>query len=779
MGPFDEGRRHGACLAALLASVAWATSASAQTGAESPGAPVVSADGESLIGEIVVTARKRSERLRDVPMAIKAVTGEQMAESNITQLVSLYAKVPNLTVSYGTSQPLTLMRGLGSGANLSFDQAVGKFIDYVSYGRDQDARLPLFDLERVEVLRGPQVLVFGNSSTAGALNLATRRPGSVFGADMSAAYEFKARETNLQGGVTLPVNDQVALRLAGIYQDLEKGWVRDLGTGDTGPRSHNYAGRATLRLAPTDSLEVLLKAEYDHVADKGSALQPYAQSVNPPDLFTEIAANSVRDVNNRLSPFQRTDFAEVENETYQSDINYEILGGTLTSTTAYRDERIIYSLDGDGSPRSVFNVGVNQHYRQFSQELRFHGVSGPLDYTVGAYYQDDHLHVFGTQDFNLAALGRPLPAFSRLSLFDEKTEIRSAFADLSYHLSSALTLEGGVRYTNTQRVADQAALAMRVIPGSFGDISEAQALAAVDPSFNGILSGGLGVIPHRFTGITLDETHWQPQVVAKYEIAPRNMIYAKYVQGAKAGGVDYIYGGSNPDAAKFKPEKATSYELGVKGLLFNGTLDYAVDVFSTTFQNLQVSVFNGVSSFLVSNAGEARARGAEFELSWAPIHGLLIDASGAYLDSTYVHFAGAACTFAQTAATPAGSVCRQDLSGARTPYASRWAGTLGVSYRHAVGGGYTLTEGASVNGRSSYNAGTANNPRELEKGYVQFDAHLDLKPEDGAWSLSLFGRNLTNEQYADIRTTNAPNTGGQTLTLSRGRQVGLRWGMKY
>ncbi len=215
------------------------------------------------------------------------VSGDTLTHRNITQMVDLVTTLPNLTVSYGTIQPRTFIRGFGSGDNLSFDQSVGKFVDNVSYGRDQDSRIPLFDLERVEVLRGPQVLLFGNSATAGALNITTRKPGDRFEADGSIGYEFNNNETNVQGGATLPVAEGVSLRVAGLLQHLDKGWIHNNVTGFDSPRTRNYAGRAILRIEPSSDLQIQLKAEYDRLLDEGENIQVYKQSLAVPGLFDD------------------------------------------------------------------------------------------------------------------------------------------------------------------------------------------------------------------------------------------------------------------------------------------------------------------------------------------------------------------------------------------------------------------------------------------------------------------------------------------------------------
>ena len=423
-------------------------------------------EASDKIDDIVVTARKRSESQRDVPVAISAVTGGQLVANNIAVLRDLVVSTPALTLNYGSISPFTLVRGFGSGASTSFDQAVGKFIDNISFGRDQDARIPLFDVERVEVLKGPQVLVFGNSSTAGAINVATKRPGQNFEATGSVAYEFNNNEVLTQGGVTTPVSDAVSLRLAGFYQRLAKGWIKNAAFGGSAaPTIKNFAFRPTLRIEPSPDLRIYLKAEYDRIREDGGALQPYIASTNPLVKFTEVNLDDHRNVSNAGAPFFNSDdFVHLTSYVYQGDINWDILGGTLTSTTAYRHSKINNYLDADMLPVAIFGGSSRQRYKQFSQEIRFNGNVGKLDYVLGGYYEHDKLEVLATQNFNLAPAGIPLPPFSRVLTFDNETGAYSAFVDATYHFTDRLSLEAGVRWTKTDKNGVQSSNPGNIIP---------------------------------------------------------------------------------------------------------------------------------------------------------------------------------------------------------------------------------------------------------------------------------------------------------------------------
>ena len=756
-------------------SAAEAASPQTSTGGEiaSPSPPE-----DSGVGEIVVTARKRVERLRDVPVSVQALSGTQLASAKITQLVDLVSRAPTLNVSYGTADPFVEIRGFGTGNSLSFDQAVGKFVDNVSYGRDQDARLPLFDLERVEVLNGPQVLLYGNSSTAGALNLTTRKPGDRFEADGSVAYEFNSREVVTQGGMTVPLASGASLRVAGIYQDLARGWVDDVSTGQRVPQTRNYAVRGILKLDPSSTFDVLLKAEYDHLRDRGNSAEPIAQPTAGPPVFPEVLLDNRNEINDDVAPFFQKPYNSYNNQTYQADLNLQGLGGAFTSTTAYRRLDYAGSTPG-GFSTPVFNGWIAYGYKQFSEELRYSGRFGRFDLTVGGFYQHEKIDVVEALDTNLAALGAPLPAFAFNFLFSQKTNTYSGFGDVTFHFTSRLSLEVGGRYSDTRKTASQAAFPGDIVPNKrFGMGLDA---TSTNAAFFPLFTGFFGVAPHAFDDLRYGKSYFQPQVVGQYKFSPNAQLYAKYVKGDKAGGFDANYqgvpGNFGPDGARFAPEQAEGFEVGVKGLTLGRRLDYALDAFTTTFTNLQTNAFRGAATVaVVTNVGRARTRGFEGQINYAPLVGLRISLNAAYTDARYLDFPGAVCTRAQTAAQPMG--CQQDLSGTRTPFASRLSGTGGVDYE-VPAGGYMVGGGFLLIGRTGYNASVNNEPLQNQQGYVQVDVHLDLKPRDGRWSLSLFGRDLSDRQFLEYGSAVPLTTGGLVDFRSRGRQLGLKAGFQF
>ncbi|MDB5578964.1 MAG: hypothetical protein JWR80_4140 [Bradyrhizobium sp.] len=754
------------------------TSASAQV---IPNPPLSTAkqspdtDPEAGIQDIIVTARKRSENLRDVPVAVTAISGRQLTQLNVIQLADLVRTQPNFTVAYGAVQPFTFIRGFGTGNNLSFDQAVGKFVDNVSFGRDQDSRTPIFDVERIEILKGPQVLLFGNSTTAGAVNITTKKPTDHFAADISTSYEFESQHTEVQGGVSLPLAEWASLRVSGVFEGISKGKVFNTLLNRTEDTDRNYGARGIFRLTPASGLEILVKAEFDRTRQNGNTLEPFVQAASPIAAFPDVQLDGIRSVNNDVAPFFQKEYADTKGQVYQADVNYDVLGGKLTSTTAYRLFHAGTAIT-NGSPVPVFSATADQHYSQFSQELRYNGTFGKLQITGGGYYEKSILRAFTVQDFNVSNIGLPLPAFSRVATYDQRAHSWSLFTDLSYALTNSLSISVGGRYTDISKAADQTSNPANVVPNVTFDTPRSVALAALNPNVTGPFVAVTGSTPHNFVDLKKDENHFQPQVVLQYKFAA-NMIYAKFVRGDKAGGFDWLYGGTptsaTPSGAAFASEGARSFEVGAKGLILDRKLEFSFDAFSTTYSNLQVSVFQG-SSFLVSNVGKARTNGVELELTWLPVHRLQVSAGGAYLDAKYLSFPAAACTIGQTLATPAGIVCRQDLSGVTTPFSSKWSGSISADYTAPVRSDYSLTVGLMGTARSSYNPSTNIDPLFRQGGYAQLDGHVDLASKDDRWTISFFVKNLTDKKVLEYGTPTPVVKGGGFGTLSRGRQLGVR-----
>lgn len=766
-------------LASLHAGCAFGAFVSASAAHAQSGAAGFAEDTENAteLSDIVVTARKKSETLRDVPASVAVLSGATLVEKNIARLTDIVTVAPTFTVSLAANQPLTYVRGFGSAGNPSFEQSVGKFADNVSFGRDFQARIPIYDLERTEVLKGPQVLLYGNSATAGAISLVTRKPGNELSGDLSASYEFENNETLIQGGITTPIEDGVSLRVAGFFQDLSRGWILNVGNDRHEPTFRNWGLRGTLKLEPASELSVMLKAEVDRVRDRGSTSQPITQALAPIRQMPDVTFDRRRNVNYNVAPFFTEEYAALDTEIYQADLVYDFGGAKLSSTTAYSVNHQ-GSASSNGSNKTTVIPAFDQRYRQFSQELRLSGSSGAIEYLAGAYFQRDSYDIYSFQPINLAAYNIPAPPFSRLSTASQTSSSYSLFGELTYRISPELSLSAGSRYSIVRKTTDQAANPTDFFGGIRFGTPLSAGTSRLNPALNPVYSQTLGGIPHTFNDIKTREEHFQPQVILQYRPSSRTMAYLKFVKGNKAGGVDVFYHGSvargaNVDDARFRPEEAISFEAGIKGKTADNRLEYGIGMFNTEFRNLQTGIFIGTAIF-TTNAGKSRTRGIEADFNWAATDEVRISGTASYQDAKYLDYPGAACTVSATVAgTCSAATGGQDLGGHPTPFASKFLGSLAIEHRGSIGR-VTTTAGISVVYRSRYNTSLNDDPLGDQNGYASLDAHFDLGLADGRFTASLFGRNLADTLYKEYGTATPLVPGSFLVFAGRGRQLGIR-----
>lgn len=791
--------RTSALMTASLAAMAWSASANAQTATSSPAAPhfaATAAENQPAVqgradasgavqapsggaGDIVVTARKRQELARDVPISILAVSGDKLAERNVLRLTDLVTVAPNFTLSLGGGQPATYLRGFGT-YGTTFAQSVGKFVDNVSYGRDIHSRLPLFDIQRVEVLNGPQVLLYGNSTTAGAINITTKTPGDKFSVDALVSHEFNFHETTIDASVTVPVTETLSIRGALFYQDLNKGWLHNTSTNQDDPRFRNRGYRGTALFKPTPNLEIKVKGEFTSVRDRGSNGQQIKQSTNPNRQLTDVTFDDNRQAAIAGAPFFAPEFYGVNNTVVQGDIDWKTGLGTLHSTTAYLDTHQS-SAQSSSSGRPDIAILQRTDYKQFSQELRLTGDLGRVDYLIGGYYEHNDYNVFGAIDLNPPGVNIPLPGVGRYLELVQKNRSYSSFGDLTWHITNKLNVEIGARYTKLNQSNDQTSDAVPLITNFSFSTRKSQIKSTIDPALRPLLVSLFGGTPHELYGIDRNESHLQPQAIIQYRPNRDLMLYAKFVQGDKQGGVDFSYNGTATGApanrATFAPEGARSFEIGLKGVTANRALEYSLDLFQTRFKDLQLSAFQGTTVF-VTNVGKAVTRGVEAEVIYRPVSRLTIDATGNYLDAEYRDFPGAPCTVAQTLATPAGQICSQNLSGAPTPFQSKWSGTLNISYGYTAGN-FEITPTVSVLGRSSYNVSTNNDPLARQSALALIDLNLAVLHTPSGVRASIFAKNITNKKYLEYGVATSLIPGAFTVYSSRGATVGLQLGWHF
>ena len=725
----------------------------------------------AVLEEVVVTAQQRAESLQDVPVSVAAITAEKMSDAGVVDLQGLSEYVPNFTINEtGISTTITI-RGISSGINPGFEQSVGMYNDGVFYGRDQLARIPMIDMERVEVLRGPQGILFGKNSIAGAVSQITAKPTDEFEGSITALYEPEHGEEDLRLVLSGPLSDNLSGRVAVLSRELD-GYVKNAVTGADEQQESEDVIRATLRWDINEDITANLKTSRSTFDVLGRNMEVY-NSIGAPDHITALnslqafqvdaSLNYVGDNNGHFSN------NEVNNTTLSVD--WDLDGLTLTSTTGYVDYKFDENCDCDFTGAAVFNAARQEEYSQFSQEFRFTSdLGGDIDYIAGVFFQsteleyEDQIVLPDPTVITTALIGAGASALSPLAAgsstnraFNQDGDVWAAFAQLSWSVAEDMRLTVGGRYTEESKDADR----MQQHISSLSSPYAGAALpvgAATDP-YN-LLYGVFAIEPYEKITGELDDSSFSPVVTLEWDLSETAMAYATWTRGHKSGGFDARSNG-HPDPAvmnainpltsaaingswEFNREKATSIELGSKMSLADGAAELSLAFYSTEYTDLQVSQFDGTLGFNVTNAGEASVQGLEIDGRWAVSDQVVLTASAAYLDFNYDKFPNSQCYFGQASNSPDfPGLC--DVAGERKEYTPEFQANLGAAWSDPLTDKLVMDASLDLSYMGDYIYAANLDPRTEQDAYTLLNGRVALSSADGDWELALIGRNLTDE----------------------------------
>lgn len=761
---------------------------------------------DRMLEEIVVTARRREEGLQDAPIAISAYTGDAMAYRGVTRLDDISRFVPSLTLennpSFGgaSSSAAIYLRGVGQKEFLpTTEPGVGLYVDGVYIARSVGAVLDLIDIERLEVLRGPQGTLFGRNTIGGAISITTIKPdpGGELGGTLAAVVGTDNR-INVKGSVHLPLSDTVAIRasLASLQQDgyMDRVDGIDLGDDDT------ITGRLALAWHPSDRLAVDLSLDITRDRENGPAMKLLAIDFTdlsqlagvvlappPPMAFIHNVTTAalgpgvpcaVEDVDgNNLLPFanpnpdspncydnryvdsdQNQGTAEALSKTdlwgVSATVAYEFSDSlTLKSITAWRDLDAVFARDGDHSPQRISQFHDTLDQQQFTQEFQLLGTRDKINWIVGAYYFTEDGNNVNTLDFTVSN-------FRSGGAFDN--EALAAFAQLTYDFTEQWHLTVGGRYTDeTKKFHPDQIIFQNYYAGISQVLPPGHPLAALDAPF---LQAGSRILPDLEKEIKIDE--FTPMVNLAYDIDDNIMVYGSYSEGFKSGGFTQrvfppvVAGFTAPPGTPdidliptFDPEFVGVYELGFKSTLFDGRMRLNGAVFHTDYDDLQVQVFNSVAP-VTQNIGAATIQGVELEMQAAPGEGWLVDAMLSYLDAQYDEIA--------TDVTLIG----EDFDFERVP---QWTYSVGVSKEFLLDSNGSIVVRADWSYRDDIFNDAFNTEILKTDSYDLLDASVRWTNASGDWTVIVSGRNLTDEEYL---VTGVYGTAFQSFEgmFDRGRQ---------
>lgn len=737
--------------------------------------------------EILVVAQGRLQRLQDVPISTSVIDGADIQRWNFADLSEIVASVPGVRISPGPGADFVNIRGVGSGENAGFEQSVSTFVDGAYRGRGRAIRASLFDVERVEVLKGPQTTFFGNNAIAGAFNIVTRKPAGQLEVTASSLYAPTDGEYALEAGVSVPLNNTLSVRFAGKLSGMD-GYTRNAVNNRLGPHLRDFIGRASVRWQITPTWELDARIDYGRSRDTE---QSQFQLINcpPPPAFGNpigVCANQLAASGGLID--DRLDYnASVMPSSYDYNFveasmtnRWDIGGKALKWISVYFNHdfaqmNTVFPVDypGIGNTPFVHNVFNGESIRSFSNEVRVESESGgELEWMVGAYLSRSNLNadlLSGAYFAPLGLLGAPFfdadTPFANLGALKESSETGSLFASASMRLSDAARLNFGARYSRVRKQTERSLI--------FGSAFPAATFETFIPAPDAVqsqIADGLDAEIGPFERPRRIDEKFMPSASVQYALTPQVTAYLSYTNGFKAGGYAL-----NSVRNMFDPETVNAYEIGIKGAILDRGISFNLAAYRSDYDNLQESTadfrIDGSIIFLVQNVATSRSQGVDFSASVRASEWLTLRADLGYLDAVYRSFPNGPCNAYQQLTRPA--PCVQDLSGMRKAFAPKWNGSIGATFSTSVGG-IELRADPLLYFTSSYYGQATADPELLQKGYAKFDLRVAAASRDGEWEIALVGRNLTGRVTASYRNSLPTSPGSSFALVERPRSLAVQ-----
>ena len=736
----------------------------------------------AMLEEIVVTSQQRAESLQDVPVSVAAVTAEKISNAGIVDLQGLSELVPNFTINETALATTVTIRGISSGINPGFEQSVGIYNDGIFYGRDKLARIPMMDMERVEILRGPQSILFGKNSIAGAVSQVSAKPTDEFEGSVTALYEPDHGEQDLRVMLSGPISDSVSGRIAILDRSLD-GYVFNTISAQDEQQEEEQVIRASLRWDVSEDVTANLKVSSSAFETIGRKMEVY-NSIGAPDHISVLnsipsaAVASPVESGLNFSADNNGHFSDNEVTDVTLTVDWDMDGFSLTSVTGFVEYEFIENCDCDFTGAAVFDAASQEEYEQFSQEFRFTSdLDGDFDYIGGLFFQSTEL-VYEDQ----AVLPTPTlisdvlagippaaglvpfaPGSSTDRSFNQEGDLWAAFAQGTWTLSDELRVTVGGRYTQETKDADRSQL--HKANAAFGGQYQSPVVDGPVAGAYNALWGIFAIEPYNTIVGELDDSSFTPVVTVEWDANADTMAYLTWTKGFKSGGFDARSNG-HPDAAvanagnplsgspitgtwEFDREEATSIELGSKMTLADGAAELNVALFMTEYSDLQISQFDGTLGFNVTNAGEATVKGLEADGRWAVSENITLTGSAAYLDFNYDKFPNSQCYFGQASdSADFAGLC--DVSGQRKEYTPELQANVSASWIGDVGEGLVLAASVDLSYMDDYLFAANLDPRAKQDAATQVSARVAIRDSEGAWEVALLGRNLTDEKVINL-----------------------------
>jgi iron complex outermembrane receptor protein len=777
------------------------------------------------IAQVIITAQKREQNLQDVPITVTAVSAQLLQDTGVRDIKDLTLLTPGLIVTSSANEAFTTarVRGIGTvGDNVGLESSVGVVIDGVYRPRNGVGFGDLGELERVEVLKGPQGTLFGKNTSAGVIHVITQRPQFEFGSNLELTAG-NLGELDAAASITGPiVGDRIAGRLHAVRR--KRDGLYDVSTGG-GPRTADEdadrdltAVRGQLQFQ-ADTLDARLIADYAR-REENCCLSTQINVGSSARLIDALATDS--GVANPAQPFERLAFANrsteqsVRDKGVALDLNWDLSYGTLTSISAWRNWESFGGQDSDYTTADVLfrTPEFGSEFDQLSQELRLAGESGRLNWLVGAFYASEDLDSSSNVRYGSAfetyyslalsagmapalvngLTGRPVGTAYQsgagiADTYDQSSDTFALFTNNSIAVTEALNLTLGLRYTNEQKDLDtlytnsDGGAGCAASRARFAAVAATLPAAAVptyyafgcptfaDPIYNDLVSSQ-----------SIDESEWSGTAKLAYRFTADVMSYLSYARGYKASGYNLDRertpivppAGAPPGPplfiadtdTSFRPEIVDSFELGTKTTLFGRSLLLNTALFYQEFQDFQLNTFTGIS-FVVVSIPEVTSRGVDLDLTWAPpVEDLTVNAGLTYAETEYGDFT-----------PPFAALFR--LPNSQMSFAPKWSASLSTTYERAIGGSLLWRANIGAKHTSEYNTGSDLNPAKLQDALTLVNARIGIGAQNRRWMLEAWAQNLTDEEYYQVVFDATLQTGTLNAYLGAPRTYGLTLRMTF
>ena len=672
------------------------------------------------IDEVVVTARKRSETVHDAPLTIAVVGAEKLQALAVTSPNELNGAVPGLTMMTGVGGlPGVTFRGLGSNSSLfSVEASVALFVDGVYSAHTRDYVTPMYDLDHIEMVKGTQGTLLGKNTSLGAISMITRKPAPDLGFGVQTSYDFTTKTPRVEAFANMPVNDQLTIRIAGLFID-DGGSVKNAYDGRE-PHTRDESGRLSALWRPTDKFDLLFSFQSDGHHQTGQNLEVLRDATAGSTLAARAAAIGQTDFEANpdrhnesdsrafgVAPAGQRPFDNQTSNRANLVANLQLGGLTFTSQTAYVKWSVSRLTDFDFLNANLLNLADIEKNQQFSQEFR---VVSPQDqtftYLAGVFYFKNDW-VLNRTLYGFAPI--PLTG-SETTFYTQKATAVSAFAQGTFNFTDHFNATVGVRYTDEKK------------DGSFLRLAG-----------SGVLGASFPAIPQ--TTLEKHSRTVDGDIGLQYKFDSSKMVYFSLSKGSKGGG--FQNAPTTLAGAPYDGETAYTAEVGGKFLFDGASVDVAV--FDTWVKGFQFTHANNVGvppvSQIVVDNSDVRSIGIEVNGSWRPFDGMRLSGGVVYADTV------------ATAVSPAPPQPAVQVEGLVQPRAPRWSGTLDATYTHPLTSDLVLTIAGNLEFASKTylqpNIGsTLNAP--FRGDYAKFNLRVAFGNPDKGWEVAVLGKNLTD-----------------------------------